>query len=72
MAFNLTRAAGCLASRLHAKATTGTLRTQLINVPARLARSARRLVLHLPEHWPWQAGLEQLLTATTGPPTARP
>jgi hypothetical protein len=71
MAFNLTRAAGCLASRLHAKATTGTLRTQLINVPARLARSARRLVLHFPEHWPWQDGLQQLLTATTGPPPAR-
>jgi hypothetical protein len=72
IAFNLTRAAGCLASRVHARATTATLRTQLINVPARLARSARRLVLHLPEHWPWQAGLQQLLTATTGPPTARP
>jgi hypothetical protein len=71
IAFNLTRAADCLASRSHAKATTGTLRTQLINVPARLARSARRLVLHLPEHWPWQDGLEQLLTATTGPPPAR-
>jgi hypothetical protein len=72
IAFNLTRAAGCLASRFHAKATTGTLRAQLINVPARLARSARRLVLHLPEHWPWQTGLQQLLTATTGPPTTRP
>ena len=72
MAFNLTRAAGCLASTVHARATTGTLRAQLINVPARLARSARRLVLHLPQHWPWQTGLEQLLTATTGPPTSRP
>jgi hypothetical protein len=72
IAFNLTRAAGCLASRHHAKATTGTIRAQLINVPARLARSARRLLLHLPQHWPWQASLEQLLTATTGPPTARP
>jgi hypothetical protein len=72
IAFNLTRAAGCLASRFHAKATTATLRAQLINVPARLARSARRLVLHLPKHWPWQSGLQQLLTATTGPPTPRP
>ncbi len=72
IAFNLLRAAGCLASRLHARATTGTIRAQLINIPARLARSARRLVLHLPEHWPWQASLERLLTATTGPPTSRP
>ncbi len=72
MAFNLTRAAGCLASRLHARATTGTLRAQLINIPGRLAHSARRLVLHLPERWPWQDAFEQLFTAATGPPTARP
>ncbi len=52
IAFNLTRAAGCLASTVHARATTATLRTQLIAVPGRLARSARRLVLHLPQHWP--------------------
>jgi len=32
IAFNLTRAAGCLASALHARATTGTIRAQLINV----------------------------------------
>jgi len=31
------------------RATTGTLRSQLIAVPGRLARSARRLVLHLPQ-----------------------
>ena len=48
MAFNLTRAAGALASVFHARATTGTIRTQLITVPGRLARSARRLTLHLP------------------------
>ena len=40
MAFNLTRAAGALASTFHAKATTGTIRAQLITVPGRLARSA--------------------------------
>ena len=56
MAFNLTRAAaGCLASAFHARATTATLRAQLINVPARLAHSARKLVLHLPKRWPWQS-----------------
>jgi hypothetical protein len=46
MAFNLTRAAGALASLRHAKTTTGAIRRQLISVPARLAHSARRLVLH--------------------------
>jgi len=69
IAFNLTRAAGCLASVLHARATTGTLRAQLINVPARLARSGRRLVLHLPQHWPWQDGFDALFSAATCPPT---
>jgi hypothetical protein len=34
MAFNLTRAAGTLASTVHARAPTGTIRAQLINVPA--------------------------------------
>jgi len=52
MAFNLTRAAGALASAFHAKATTGTIRAQLITIPGRLARSARRLTLHLPTAWP--------------------
>ena len=68
MAFNLTRAAGCLASTFHARATTATLRAQLINVPARLAHSARKLVLHLPERWPWQPAWEQLWDATMGAP----
>ncbi len=69
IAFNLTRTAGVLASAFHAKATTGTIRAQLINVPGRLARSARRLTLHLPGRWPWQNEWEQLL-AGTAPPTA--
>jgi len=68
MAFNLTRSAGCLASTFHARATTATLRAQLINVPARLAHSARKLVLHLPERWPWQPAWEQLWDATMGAP----
>src|SRR5579884_2874922 len=67
MAFNLTRAAGALASAQHARATSGTIRAQLINVPARLARSARRLVLHLPDSWPWQPAWQRPLTAC-GPP----
>jgi len=33
IAFNLTRAAGRLASAFHARATTGTIRAQLINTP---------------------------------------
>ena len=70
IAFNLTRAAGCLASLFHAKATIGTLRDQLINVPGRLARSARRLVLHLPSGWPWEQAWTALFTTAHGPPSA--
>ncbi len=71
IAFNLTRAAGTLAGALHARATTGTLRAHLINVPARLARSARRLLLHLARNWPWRTAWQQLSTAARhGPPVA--
>ena len=69
IAFNLTRAAGALASVFHAKATTATIRRQLIAIPGRLARSARRLVIHLPSHWPWQDSWEGLFNAACGPPT---
>jgi len=68
IAHNLTRAAGALASTFHAKATTATIRAHLINVPGRLARSARRLTIHLPEHWPWAPAWENLHTAVHRPP----
>ncbi|MGH3095806.1 MAG: IS1380 family transposase, partial [Streptosporangiales bacterium] len=68
IAHNLLRAAGALASAFHAKATTATIRAQLIHVPARLARSARRLTLHLPKHWPWHRAWTQLFDAAHGPP----
>lgn len=55
MAFNLTRAAATLTGSPHlARATTPTIRRKLINLPARVASSARRLRLHLPQDWPWQ------------------
>lgn len=60
IAHNLTRAAAALASAFHARARTGTIRAQLIHTPARIARSAGRLVLHLPRDWPWQNGLDEL------------
>lgn len=68
LAHHLTRAAGALASAFHAKATTATIRDHLINVPARLARSARRLTLHLPEHWPWADDFTQLFDLVHAPP----
>jgi len=68
MAFNLTRAAGTLIGFRHAKATTGTLRRQLVHVPARIASSARRVTLHLPTGWPWQTAWTELFTRVCGPP----
>ncbi|MGI5516635.1 IS1380 family transposase [Streptomyces sp. CA-106131] len=70
MAYNLLRAAGALASTFHAKATTATLRAHLVRVPARIARSARRLTLHLPRQWPWQDPWTQLFATLHAPPEA--
>jgi hypothetical protein len=70
ISFNLTRAAGTLASRFHARATTATIRAHLITVPARIARSARRLRLHLPARWPWETAWHALFTAAAGPPAS--
>jgi Transposase DDE domain group 1 len=50
---NLLRAAGALTGTARYAAARGaTLRTHLVNVPARLARPQRRPVLHLPAHRP--------------------
>ena len=66
IAFNLLRAAGAAASARHATARWATLRTHLITLPARITTSARRLVLHLPKHWPWATPWQDLwATATT-------
>jgi hypothetical protein len=68
IAFNLTRAAGTLAGGRFTKATTATVRRTLINIPARIASSARRLTLHLPHAWPWQDAWTELFTRVCGPP----
>ena len=54
IAYNLTRAAGVLASVAHARARPARIRDELIKIPARIANRARRLHLHLPTNWPWQ------------------
>jgi hypothetical protein len=68
IAFNLTRATGTLASKFHAKATTATIRAQLITVPGRIARSARKIRIHLPQNWPWEQVWQFMFTAASGPP----
>src|SRR3954464_14907220 len=71
MAFNLTRAAATLTrAAALAKATTATLRRKLVAVPARIATSARRIHLHLPSRWPWEAAWSALYEAVFLRPAA--
>lgn len=68
IAFNLSRAVGTLTGAELGKARSGTIRRKLIQVPARISTSARKLVLHLPSSWPWEAGWQTLFTTACGPP----
>ena len=70
IAFNLTRAAATIAGTGLAKATTATIRRKLVSVPARIASSARRITLHLPDQWPWETAWAALFNQTCGPPTS--
>jgi hypothetical protein len=68
IAFNLSRAVGTLAGTELGKARSGTIRRKLIQIPARISTSARKLVLHLPSRWPWETGWTALFTTACGPP----
>ena len=72
IAHNLLRAAGTLAGGNHAVARGATLRRNLVNIPARFAAPARKPVLHLPIHWPWQIEWKALWDNVTSYPTAQP
>ena len=68
IAFNLTRAAATITGPKLGTATTATIRRRLVHVPARAARSARRLTLHLPAGWPWRREWHRLLDQVRGSP----
>ena len=68
IAFNLSRAVGATASPDLDKARSGTIRRKLINIPARISTSARKITLHLPASWPWETGWLAAFTAACGPP----
>ena len=70
MAFNLTRAAASLTEPHLAKATTATIRRKLIAVPSRVAKSGRRVTLHLPTAWPWETAWTALFDRVSDPPPA--
>jgi hypothetical protein len=68
---NLLRAAGSLASLAYGKARGATIRRDLIDVAARLARHGRgHITLHLPEGWHREHEWMNLIAASCGPPTA--
>ena len=66
IAFNIARATAVAAAMRTAR--WATVRTRIINVPARIATTGRRLVLHLPTHWAWSGGWELLWSTATSPP----
>jgi hypothetical protein len=71
LAFNLVRAAGALASRDYARARGATIRRDLINVAARIARHGRgQLTLHLPAGWHREREWHCLWEQACGPPAA--
>jgi hypothetical protein len=61
LAHNLGRWTLAVAGDRWSKATTETLRTNLISMPARLVHSARRLRLRAPTNWPWREAFETAL-----------
>ena len=42
--------------------TTKTLRRRFFSLAGRLTRKARRLTLHLPQHWPWETQFSRALS----------
>ena len=69
IAFNLTRALGVTAAGRFTKATTATIRARIINTPARVSRSARRIRLHLPSNWLWATSWLRAWNHTMTPAT---
>jgi hypothetical protein len=68
MTHNLVRASGCLIGGRYVKARAATIRRHLINIPARIAHRARRVIVHLPANWPWQQHGQALFDRAHAPP----
>jgi hypothetical protein len=66
IAFNIARAAAHATGMRNARMAT--LTAKIITIPARLATTARRLVMHLPAAWPWQHAWANLWHVATSPP----
>lgn len=73
IAFNLIHATAATAGTGLARPTTATIRQKLINIPARIASSARRSTLTMSENWPrgtgWTHLFDQAFTPSSPTPT---
>lgn len=61
LAHNLARWSLKAAGATWEHATTETLRTKLVTMPARLVHTARRIKLRAPTNWPWRQAYESAL-----------
>ncbi len=66
IAFNIARATAVATGLV--KARWASLRKKIINIPGRIADTARRLDLHLPRDWPWEPAWHALWATATRPP----
>lgn len=68
MTHNLARTGALLAGGRLSKSRAQTLRATLISIPARIACHARKIVLHLPTHWPHAHEFGRLWNTVFSPP----
>jgi hypothetical protein len=62
LAHNIARWTLAAAGGQWAHATTETLRTKVVAMPARIVRSARTIKLRFPRNWPWRDAYDAALT----------
>ena len=68
MTHNLARTGALLAGGRLSKSRAPTLRARQISIPARIACHARRIVCHLPTHWPHAYEFHRLWSTVFSPP----
>jgi hypothetical protein len=69
IAHNLARWTTLIAHPNRAPQTARARRRQLLTIPGRLTRTARRWTLHLPARWPWQTDFQTALERIRALPT---
>jgi hypothetical protein len=70
MTHNLIRTAATMIGGTMAKARSLSIRQKILNIPARIAHRARRVILHLPTHWKWATAFSRLWNTTLSPPAS--